>query len=58
MRVVAQLYYFDACLVTPAARCIDQYIERRLSAAEGPGKEDQPPIDDRLTAIVERMFER
>lgn len=39
-----------------AARCIDLYIEQRVAAAEG--KADAPAIDDHLTAIVERMFER
>ena len=38
-----------------AARCIDQYVEQRVKALEE-GKE--PEIDERLTAIVERMFDR
>lgn len=38
-----------------AARCIDSYIEKRQKAAED---NSSPEVDSRLTAIVERMFDR
>eukprot|EP00854_Cymbomonas_tetramitiformis_P002915 gene2915-3727_t len=41
---------------TLVAKCIDQYVELRVKEVDG--KEDLPPIDTRLTSIVERMFER
>mmetsp|Transcript_5894 Transcript_5894/g.16828 ORF Transcript_5894/g.16828 Transcript_5894/m.16828 type:complete len:1074 (-) Transcript_5894:415-3636(-) len=39
------------------ARAIDQYIEKRVEAPEAQG-EAPAPIDERLTALVERMFDR
>jgi hypothetical protein len=41
------------CLL--AAGSIDQYVLLRVKGAEG---NEEVPIDARLTAIVERMFER
>lgn len=38
-----------------AARCLDLYIAARTAPAEN---DSAPQIDPRLTAIVERMFER
>lgn len=38
----------------PTARCIDQYTELRLKV----GTSDEAPIDERLCAIIERMFDR
>ncbi len=35
-----------------AARCIDQYVDLRSKAADG------PPIDKRLEAIIHLLFER
>ncbi|KAK9822620.1 hypothetical protein WJX74_011008 [Apatococcus lobatus] len=40
---------------TILARCIDSYIEQRQKAAED---KSSPEVDPRLTAIVERMFDR
>ncbi|KAK9829302.1 hypothetical protein WJX72_005032 [[Myrmecia] bisecta] len=40
---------------TILARCIDQYIELRTKGSEA---ENKAEIDPRLTAIVERMFDR
>ena len=37
-----------------AARCIDRYVELRSK----PGSSEEEGIDNRLTAIIERMFER
>jgi 26S proteasome regulatory subunit N2 len=37
------------------AKCIDEYIEQRVAAAEA---KEEADIDERLVAIVERMFER
>jgi hypothetical protein len=45
-------------LPRPAARCLDQYFEKRVRAAEGRGDEAANAIDPRLTAIVERMLEK
>jgi hypothetical protein len=38
-----------------AARCIDQYVEARVKAAEA---HQEAQLDPRLTAIVERLFDR
>jgi hypothetical protein len=37
------------------AKCIDEYIEQRVRAAEA---KEEALIDERLVAIVERMFDR
>jgi 26S proteasome regulatory subunit N2 len=42
---------------TILARCLDTYISSRIRAAEE-GNEDNDGIDPRLTAVVERLFER
>ncbi len=42
-------------LLCRAARCIDQYVEQRVKGLE---QGEEPEIDPRLTAIVERMFDR
>ncbi len=42
-------------LLCCAARCIDQYVEQRVKGLE---QGEEPEIDPRLTAIVERMFDR
>jgi hypothetical protein len=39
--------------VVVAARCIDQYIELRKNDDSSEGA-----VDSRLTAIIERMFDR
>lgn len=43
------------CHPALAARCIDQYVEARVKAAE---QHKEAELDPRLTAIVERLFER
>jgi 26S proteasome regulatory subunit N2 len=42
---------------TILARCLDTYISSRVRAAEE-GNEDNDGIDPRLTAVVERLFDR
>lgn len=42
---------------TILARCLDTYISSRVRAAEE-GREDNDGIDPRLTAVVERLFDR
>jgi len=42
---------------TILARCLDTYISSRVRAAEE-GREDNDEIDPRLTAVVERLFDR
>ena len=42
-------------VVVTAARCIDRYIEQRVKAAE---EGTEAEVDPRMTAIVERMFDR
>ena len=39
----------------PTAKCIDEYIQQRVAAAEA---KEEADIDERLVAIVERMFDR
>ncbi|XP_057651046.1 26S proteasome non-ATPase regulatory subunit 1 [Diorhabda carinulata] len=41
---------------TTLAKCIDYYTQQRIALAEG--YKDAKPIDDRLEAIVNRMFQR
>ena len=40
-----------------AARCIDSYVALRVKAAEAPASA-AAPVDPRLLAIIERLFER
>ena len=42
-------------LVNAAAKCIDEYVEQRVKAAEAKTEAD---LDERLVAIVEKMFDR
>uniref|UniRef100_A0A8C4WXA0 26S proteasome non-ATPase regulatory subunit 1 n=1 Tax=Eptatretus burgeri TaxID=7764 RepID=A0A8C4WXA0_EPTBU len=43
---------------TTIAKCIDHYTKLRVGNAEVTRDEDQRPIDPRLEAIVDRMFQR
>lgn len=41
-----------------AAKCIDEYKEKRVLLETLPAGEAGPTIDPRLEAIVDRMFQR
>ncbi|PNW70631.1 hypothetical protein CHLRE_17g727950v5 [Chlamydomonas reinhardtii] len=45
-------------VTTLVARCLDQYFEKRVKAAEARGEEAEAAVDPRLTAIVERMLDK
>ena len=58
---VTPLLIISSPPVSAAARCIDTYVALRVKAAESSSSsssEAAAPIDPRLTAIIERLFER
>jgi 26S proteasome regulatory subunit N2 len=46
----------DEYVETLVAKCIDQYIQQRMALSDG--KAEAKPIDPRLEAVVEKMFDR
>lgn len=54
-KAAAKLHMLLMCILTHAARCLDQYFELRAKEVE---QKEQVDMDPRLVAVVERMLNR